>query len=237
MESQLVEIENLLQYDLSNRQIEDIDDDEFIIENGKKLEKLSLANNNFTEFTKSFLNLSGLIFLDLSNNKLTKISNIKNCVLLEVLILSNNEIKTISGELGFLRNLQHLDLSFNKLYIADSTIKSLAANMDLISLCLCGNLNFQFNEIKYKCLEWLKKLEFLENTQIFFKKENNAKRVNIQVSTKSGDKKQIRTIKEYIKLKMNDYENNSDLYKTENNYSKQIDKTLKSSYYYNSLKF
>ena len=83
---------------------------------------------------------------------------------LEILILSYNNIKSIGFSFVALKKLQHLDLGFNLLEVNDgSLIKTLKFNPELISLVLSGNIDYNFETCKYICLEYLHKLDFLDN--------------------------------------------------------------------------
>ena len=93
----------------------------------KNLEVLKATYNDLTKFTFSTSNNVTLKELDLSNNLLTTISDIKSLVNLETLDLSNNLLTTIS-DIGSLVNLETLDLSNNNLPV--SVIDSILASLD-----------------------------------------------------------------------------------------------------------
>jgi Leucine-rich repeat (LRR) protein len=233
--SKINEIDELVQYELTKQGLDDIENNEFLSENCKIIEKLNFSNNNFKEITPSFLNFENLILLDISKNEICKIENLYNCVNLEVLIISYNKIKYVGTGLAKLKKLQHLDLKFNQIYINDTTIKSFKYNPELISLCIDGNLNYTFDEVKFKCLDFLKKIEYLENIQIYSKTGNKSSTPQIHVNTIKGDTYQVRTIKDYIKLKRKDLEENVELYtaaETNQNTASNIKYNNTSSYYF-----
>lgn len=233
--SKINEIDELVQYELTKQNLEDIEGIDFLAENCQIIEKLNFSNNNFKEITSSFLQFENLILLDISHNQIFKIENLYKCVNLEVLIISNNKIKSIGTNISNLKKLQHLDARNNQIYINDSTIKCFKFNPELISLCLAGNINYNFEELKYKCLEILDKIEYLENIQIFSKVEKKYSISRIKVNTKKGNKISVSKIKDYIKMKRKDIEENIHLYTTaETNFNTAANTkyNFTSSYYF-----
>ena len=92
----------------------------------ESLETLNMSNNNLTYIDPiAFRHLENLIYADLSNNKLTLMSNdvydilgpvspLHYCYRLEELYLANNDISVLFSDwiISFY-NLKELDLSFN----------------------------------------------------------------------------------------------------------------------------
>jgi len=86
------------------------------IGNIKKLEKLSLFNNQLTEIPEELGNLTNLQELYLNDNKLTEIpKELGNLNNLKYLFLSYNKLTKIPKEMGNLTNLHTLNLSNNQL--------------------------------------------------------------------------------------------------------------------------
>jgi Leucine-rich repeat (LRR) protein len=235
------EIDELIQYEMTKQDIEDIDieNDEFLSENYLNIQKLNLSSNKFNEITRSFLKFENLILLDISYNQITKIENIKNCVNLEVLLISHNELKTLGVSLAPLKKLQHCDLSYNKLYITNSTIKSFQYNQDLISLSLQGNMNYDFEKFSYKCLDELMNLEYLDNFKIFAKKDPKIKSVPVKIefAIGTGEKKKVKTLKEYIKVKRNDINENYQFYNTTAETKENLAKNKNQNKYENTTSY
>jgi Leucine-rich repeat (LRR) protein len=203
----------LTQFIYINKQLENIEQLEQLYENPEELNSLILSNNLIKEIPNSFIYFTSLYELDLSNNKIENIKNIKACKNLEVLILSNNSIKFLNDNLYGLKNIVHLDLSHNKIYINSSLIKTFSYNNLLKSLCLEGNLNYHFETVKYQCIDYLSSLEFLDHKTIINKQ--NKKQYNqpiVYIQTITGDVKPIRRIKEYIKLRQSDINENEKIY-------------------------
>jgi len=127
--------------------------------------KLNLANNKLKNipdlraFTK-------LVELDLSNNSISKIENLENCQALKYLYLGKNNIKIIEG-LDSLNKLKFLILEFNTI----SKIDGLLNMNSLIQLDLAFNNIYKIEGLNklYKIKElWLlgnkiKRIENLEN--------------------------------------------------------------------------
>ncbi|VWU52995.1 leucine-rich repeat protein [Hepatocystis sp. ex Piliocolobus tephrosceles] len=78
-----------------------------------------LQNNDIS--TIENINCSSIVILNLSNNKIKKISNLKHLKFLEKLNISNNLIENIEdlNEVTHLESLTHLDISNNLLNITD----------------------------------------------------------------------------------------------------------------------
>jgi Leucine-rich repeat (LRR) protein len=243
----------LVQYDLSSRRLPDTEliQDEYLNENSYNLEKLILTDNLIKEITPLFLKFYNLMFLDLSKNNISKVENIHTLLNLEIFILSQNNIKMIGTSFAHLKKLKLLDLSFNQIYINEGSIKVFKYNPHLVSLSLEGNLNYNFETIKYKCLETLDSLEILDGVKIF-KKRRQGKSSSIsgqpgptvKFLTKRGEGKDLKRLKEYIKHKKNDILENQDVYTKEQERAKEISTritstrksmdNLFSSYYYNN---
>ena len=160
---------------------------------------------------------------------------------LEVLILANNNIKNVKNFLFGLKKLQHLDLSYNLLEINRTFIKSLENNIDLSSLALNGNINYNFENTKYLCLDLLNKIEYLDTEYIVppMKKKPKINNIFIKVKNKKGKVKKVRKLNDYIKFKqdsINDNNAQDNNENEENNYTEQeLIKNSSSYYYFNYL--
>ena len=160
------ELDNLFSYDNSSKNIESIEDVDYLNNNANKIQKIKLSDNKISDISQ-FFKFKNLIYLDLSHNLLSKLENLSPLINMEILILSNNNLKSLGFNLVSLKKLQHLDLGFNLLEVNDgSLIKSLKFNTELISLVLNGNINYDFEKCKYCCLDYLPKIEFLDTVQI-----------------------------------------------------------------------
>ena len=144
-----------------------------------------------------------------------------------------------------MKKLQHLDLSHNQIDVDKSlVISALKENKELISLLLKDNLNYNFQNTKYQCLEKLQKLNFLDGIKIVnnlnIDLNKDIKKAFITVKGIKGNGKKISTLKEYIKFKMNDINSNEKEYQENisdnkeriNQNIKKLNKGDKSSYYF-----
>ena len=100
------------------------------------LTKLNLTANNLTEIPQSFLSLTSMTQLILNNNKITKIDNLSNMILLERLELRGNKIEVIEN-LDNNKNIKTLTLSSN--LIKNINKDTFPKNDMLIELGLFGN--------------------------------------------------------------------------------------------------
>ena len=190
------ELDNLFSYDNSSKNIESIEDVEYLNNNASKIQKIKLSDNKITDISQ-FFKFKNLIYLDLSHNPLTKLDNLSPLINMEILILSNNNLKSLGFNLVSLKKLQHLDLGFNLLEVNDgSLIKSLKFNTELISLVLNGNINYDFEKCKYCCLDYLPKIEFLDTVQIVeLKKPKTNLKAYVEIKGKGGKKKKCKNTK------------------------------------------
>jgi len=212
---------------MTKKNLEDIA--EIIEDNYERFENLNFSCNNFKEISPIFQNFENLIYLDMSQNRISKIDNLYCCYKLEVLNLSCNQLKFISSNFNKLKNLTNLNLKYNQLFLNDSMIKTFKDNPKLVSLSLEGNVNYNFEDIKYKCIDMLDKIQYLDDVKIFNRIQKKVlPPVNISVSMKKGNNVNIRKIKDYIKIKKKDYNENLKLYKTESNDVKS--KTINNNY-------
>ena len=234
-------------YEKTNEELKTIVNIEELINNNDKYQKINLSHNLLTEINEFFI-FSKLIFLDLSFNQIQRLENFAPLSELEILILSNNFIREIYRALFPLKKLQHLDLSKNRIDMENSSIiSSLKENKELFSLLLKDNINYDFQSVKYLCLEKLEKLNFLDAIKIVsntnIEPNKDIKKTFITVHGIKGNNKKICTLKEYIKFKKTDLENNEKEYEDNMNDNKErINKNIKklnqgtkSSYYF--LKF
>lgn len=100
------------------------------------LTKINLTANNITEIPHSFLSLTNMTQLILNNNKISKIDNLSNMILLERLELRGNKIEVIEN-LQNNKNIKTLTLSSN--LIKDINKDTFPKNDKLIELGLFGN--------------------------------------------------------------------------------------------------
>ena len=104
------------------------------------------------------------------------------------------------------------------------------------------NINYDFENTKYLCLEILKNIEYLDTEDIVppVKKKPKINNIFIKVKNKKGKVKKIRKLNDYIKFKQDsikDNDNNDNNEKEEeNNYTEQeLIKNSSSYYYFNYL--
>ena len=235
------ELDNLFSYDNSSKNIESIEDVEYLNNNASKIQKIKLSDNKITDISQ-FFKFKNLIYLDLSHNPLTKLDNLSPLINMEILILSNNNLKSLGFNLVSLKKLQHLDLGFNLLEVNDgSLMKSLKFNTELISLVLNGNINYDFEKCKYCCLDYLPKIEFLDTVQIVeLKKPKTNLKAYVEVKGKGGKKKKCKKLNDYIKYKKADIEDNKKEYdeitkKNKENSNMKSNRAASSYYYLNLL--
>jgi len=195
--------------ELINKKIENLNEKLIKKKEREFVLKLNLSKNQFYEITDDFLDFKNLVSLDMTENYLENITNLYYLVNLEILILAKNFISNIGNVLTSLQNLQFLDLCFNKLVVNDTIIKSLGQNRNLFSLSLRGNINYDFEKVKIKCLEHTEKLEMLDTIVIY---QNRDKKViinnTINYCTKKGEKVKIKTLKDYMNVRIKDLEEN-----------------------------
>lgn len=188
-------------------------------------QKIVLSNNKLTNITEFFI-FKNLQYLDLSNNLFQKLAPLTSLKELQYLDLSFNQIRSINMCLARLKKLKHLDLSNNKIDVEDGvTIKVLKNNTELSSLLLRQNINYNFDQVKFICLEHLKNLIFLDEQKIIGNKDikkrcSSCSKTFINVRGIKGNSKKISGLKEYIKFKLDDINNNKEDYE-EDWYKKQ----------------
>ena len=236
---------NILEtYEKKNEELKSIVNIDELVNDNDKYQKIILSHNLLTEINEFFI-FPRLIYLDLSFNQIQKLENFSPLSELEILILSNNFIREIYRAFFPLRKLQHLDLSHNRIDIPNSSIiSSLKENKELFSLLLKDNINYDFQKIKFLCLEKLEKLTFLDaikivsNTNIDLNKK--IKKAFVTVQGIKGNDKKICTLKDYIKFKKDDLKNNEKEYKENMDDNKErisqniskLNQGTKSSYYF-----
>ena len=236
---------NILEtYEKKNEELKSIVNIDELVNDNDKYQKIILSHNLLTEINEFFI-FPRLIYLDLSFNQIQKLENFAPLSELEILILSNNFIREIYRAFFPLRKLQHLDLSHNRIDIPNSSIiSSLKENKELFSLLLKDNINYDFQKVKFLCLEKLEKLTFLDaikivsNTSIDLNKK--IKKAFVTVQGIQGKDKKICTLKDYIKFKKDDLKNNEKEYKENMDDNKErinqniskLNQGTKSSYYF-----
>ena len=235
------QVNKLEGYEKTNADLTTINNIEELKENKEKYQRINLSHNKLFQIKELFI-FPKLVYLDLSFNYLEKLTNFYPLKDLEVLILANNFIRNINTNLFPLKKLQHLDLSNNHLDMSNNaTINALKENTELKSLLLKGNDNYNYEQIKYLCLDNLKKINFLDAIKIAGNKNNkNVQKAYINVHGIKGNQKKISTLNEYIKFKFNDYNDNKKDYEDnmKNNQQKnddnikELENGIKSSYYF-----
>ena len=237
-------IDSLVAYEKTNEDLKSIFNIDELINIKDNYQKINFSHNLLTEINEFFI-FPKLVYLDLSFNRIQKLENFSPLSELEILILSNNFIREIYRALFPLKKLQHLDLSHNQIDVAKSlVISALKENKELISLLLKDNLNYDFQNTKYQCLEKLEKLNFLDGIKIVnnlnIDLNKNIKKAFITVKGIKGNGKKISTLKEYIKFKLNDINSNEKEYQENINDNRErinqniqkLNKGTKSSYYF-----
>ena len=243
--SEKLKAQNILEtYEKKNEELKSIVNIDELVNDNDKYQKIILSHNLLTEINEFFI-FPRLIYLDLSFNQIQKLENFAPLSELEILILSNNFIREIYRAFFPLRKLQHLDLSHNRIDIPNSSvISSLKENNELFSLLLKDNINYDFQKVKFLCLEKLEKLTFLDaikivsNTSIDLNKK--IKKAFVTVQGIKGNDKKICTLKDYIKFKKDDLKNNEKEYKENMDDNKErisqniskLNQGTKSSYYF-----
>ena len=243
--SEKIKGQNILEtYEKKNEELKSIVNIDELVNDNDKYQKIILSHNLLTEINEFFI-FPRLIYLDLSFNQIQKLENFSPLSELEILILSNNFIREIYRAFFPLRKLQHLDLSHNRIDIPNSSIiSSLKENKELFSLLLKDNINYDFQKVKFLCLEKLEKLTFLDaikivsNTNIDINKK--IKKAFVTVQGIKGNDKKICTLKDYIKFKKDDLKNNEKEYKENMDDNKErisqniskLNQGTKSSYYF-----
>ena len=116
-----------------------------------QLKTLDLSSNQILVIDKEDAQrLSNVTYLDLKNNKLTFVSNLKHCHNVNVLLLSGNQITTVPKYLLSNSHLQILDLHDNS-FACDCNIEGL---QKWVLTNEVVNLWNNFSEAqRYKCLE------------------------------------------------------------------------------------
>jgi leucine-rich repeat-containing protein 49 len=123
------------------------------------------ANNSYLNSFR--FNLTNLVFLDLYNNQIEKISNLEGLKSLTVLLLGKNRISDISGITSLKGTLRVLDLHGNRITHITQKICQL---QELKSLNLAGNLLRQVHASDFAGLQHLKELNL---------KRNRIKKINV----------------------------------------------------------
>lgn len=210
------ELNQLIGYEKEHQNIQSLADlnDESLIKDRLKYQKLLFSHNKLWDISE-FFGFENVVYLDLNHNNLQKIDSLSSLGNLEILILGNNFLKTVGFSLVTLKRLQHLDLSYNKIETNNDTlIKVLKFNTELVSLVLTGNPSYVFEDVKFKCLEVLGKLEYLDAEQILKpKKQKFINHSYIVTKGIKGNTKKCRNIAEYVKFKQDDFANNKNEYR------------------------
>nr|BAE80691.1 Toll-like receptor 9 [Paralichthys olivaceus] len=138
---------------------------------GNDLNVMWESDNNL--YTKFFQNLTSLIYLDISNNNLTSISQEILCNLpgsIEALIISKNLLEYFPWQnITALGNLCHLDLSYNKLFYLPYNPTGFRTNLSLLDL--------SYNTLSFIPKPFFKELKSL---QYLYLNNNNIKELDHQ---------------------------------------------------------
>lgn len=118
---------------------------------------LIVNSDPFANFADS---LQNLVFLDLYDNQIERISNLDGLKSLTVLLLGKNRIVDIAGIVSVKRTLRVLDLHGNKI---TSIAQKICQLQELKSLNLAGNSLRQINGDDFKGLVQLKELNLKRN--------------------------------------------------------------------------
>ena len=185
--------------DFSNNEVDNIEILEKLYENPETKYNVNLSHNLIMIIPESFYTFSNLKYLDLSYNKLVNIDNLRFCTKIETLKLAHNDLK-FTRAVVYLKVLQSLDLSYNKLIIDQVLIKNLRGNSELLSLKLEGNAKYNFENLKNYCLESLTKLLYLDSHKISNSSPKKYQPVFVNVHSNDGQVKKFKKLSEYIKL-------------------------------------
>jgi len=146
---------DLERLNLDNRNLNSIP----IFEQENSLRLLNFQHNVITQINTNLAGMENLVFLDLYDNKLTKIANLSPLVNLRVLMLGKNSIQKLSG-LDQLTRLDVLDMHRNKLSQIEGLDKLLALRVlnlatnklvkveNLETLSSLSELNLRRNRIR-----------------------------------------------------------------------------------------
>lgn len=127
------------------------------IETKSAADMLIVNSDPFANFADS---LQNLVFLDLYDNQIERISNLDGLKSLTVLLLGKNRIVDIAGIVSVKRTLRVLDLHGNKI---TSIAQKICQLQELKSLNLAGNSLRQINGDDFKGLVQLKELNLKRN--------------------------------------------------------------------------
>ncbi|GAB1597463.1 hypothetical protein Ahia01_000022700 [Argonauta hians] len=196
-------LENLQILDLSNNQCDNVSNEFFTYFSGLRI--LKIENNVFgisdqvkqEGFSKTFLNLTNIEQLYLSNNLIEYLSN--NSLLslkkLKILSLQNNKLKTFNVKISHMFNLSYIDLSEN--FLTDIPEKTCQV-IERLSEHHIVTVNVVKNTLKCSCdqikfLIWLNKVKRSSQLKIMYHKCSHP---NGTVWTLTD--KQLQTIVNYL---------------------------------------
>uniref|UniRef100_A0A0K0EBJ6 Calponin-homology (CH) domain-containing protein n=2 Tax=Strongyloides stercoralis TaxID=6248 RepID=A0A0K0EBJ6_STRER len=130
-------LEDVVFVDMTDNRLTEIP--QIIIERMKLLETLILAKNVIKILPTSMKGFNSLSYLDLSSNNLTSIPSSIFSLPLQILLLSNNKLDTVSGDIiQIAPTIQELDFSKNR-------ITSITSNISLLKKL--RKLNLRFNRL------------------------------------------------------------------------------------------
>ena len=197
---------NLETFQKENESLQSIKNIQELMSNKLKYKKILLSHNELTEI-KEFFGFKNVSYLDLSHNYFQKLDVFTGMPNLETLLLNNNSIEHIDTKLKNLKKLSVLDLSYNKIDVNDKiTFMALKYNTLLESISFKGNKNYDFQNVKIFCLEYIKKIVYLDDTKIFneVKRSKSQRKPFISVKGNRGNIGKIGLLKDYIQFKLND---------------------------------
>ena len=193
LHTQEIELEDV---DLSNQQginVTALDNDPLMVG------KLSLVGNNLMYIDNSIASFENLLYLDISNNNIESIHNLRYLPNLQFLYVRNNKLKVLPV-LFSLTSLVELDLAGNNLRVNKSFVQVLRYNPNLQSLFLQGNPDYMFEQVKYCCLDYLQHLTRLDGHVIFKEKVVPKIGSKVTINLVGGKHKKVRNVREYVKL-------------------------------------
>ena len=187
---------DLVNFDFSNQLIESIAS---LSLEGDTVGSLVLQHCSISSVDKAIVSFTYMTVLDLSHNSLTSIALLRDLVNLEELNISDNRIQAFPG-LFSLSKLRQLNISYNHIRINKSLLNMLKYNKQITSFLAIGNPDYNFEQLKYDCLDNLQSIEQLDGQIIFKKKKNVKPKPGMKVTLANGKTAKIKGIKDYLEL-------------------------------------
>ncbi|KAJ9469676.1 Dynein assembly factor 1 [Diplonema papillatum] len=150
-----------------------------VFEGEERLKLLHMQSNYIVQITN--LNLPSLVFLDLYNNNLKKISGLESVASLRVLMLGKNSLKKIEG-LGHLSQLDVLDLHNNQIvaieninHLTELRVLNLAGNQITRVQNMAGLVSLTEVNLRRNVIETVSEIDKLPSLQRIFLSNNAIK--------------------------------------------------------------